>query len=200
MMHIKGKNGSNGLKRCIAYIMNPEKTEEGILVGSNVGTSPEEIFQAMMDTKEEWGKTDKRQGYHFVISWKPGEVTKEIAYEIAGAFCRQYLGDAYDYVYSVHTDQDHCHAHVVFNSVNRINGYKYRYEKGDWEKSIQPITDAICKKHGLQVLKPDSKERKSKTYAEHNAVRKGLPTLTKIVCADIDQMILKSDSFESFLF
>ena len=199
MMHIKGKNGNHGLKRCISYIMNPAKTDDGLLVGSNAGSTPEEIFQVMMDTKEEWGKTDKRQGYHFVISWKPGQVTKEIAMEIAGAFCEQYLGDAYDYVYSVHTDHDHLHAHLVFNSVNRIDGHKYRYEKGDWERFIQPITDKICKEHGLPALVIEQDNRVSETYSEHKAKKDGLPTLTKIVRADIDLMIDRSESFDQFL-
>ena len=120
MRHIKGSGGSNGLKRSIAYIMNPDKTEEGILVGGNAGTSPDEVFTVMMETKQEWEKTGGRQGYHFVISWKPGEVTKEQAYRIIGEFCERYLGDAYDYVYSVHTDQVHLHGHIVFASGNLL--------------------------------------------------------------------------------
>ena len=47
MRHMKGSGGSNGLKRNIAYIMNPDKTEDGLLVGGNAGTTPEEVFTAM---------------------------------------------------------------------------------------------------------------------------------------------------------
>ncbi len=199
MRHIKGSSGSNGLKRSIAYIMNPDKTEEGILVGGNAGTTPEEVFDVMMETKKEWDKTGGRQGYHFVISWKPGEVTKEQAYRIIGEFCERYLGDAYDYVYSVHTDQVHLHGHIVFNSVNRLDGYKYRYEKGDWEKYIQPVTDEICREHGLPVLADERTGAPAKSYAEFKAEKEGLPTLTKIVRADIDMMIGRSDDFDMFL-
>ena len=199
MRHIKGSGGSNGLKRSIAYIMNPDKTEEGILVGGNAGTSPDEVFTVMMETKQEWEKTGGRQGYHFVISWKPGEVTKEQAYRIIGEFCERYLGDAYDYVYSVHTDQVHLHGHIVFNSVNRLDGYKYRYEKGDWEKYIQPVTDEICREHGLPVLADQRTGERAKSYAEHKAEKEGLPTLTKIVKADIDLMIRRAADFDEFL-
>ena len=87
MRHIKGSGGSNGLKTSIAYIMNPAKTEDGILVGGNTGTTPEEVFDVMMETKQDWEKTGGRQGYHFVISWKPGEITKGQAYRIVGEFC-----------------------------------------------------------------------------------------------------------------
>jgi hypothetical protein len=153
----------------------------------------------MMQTKQEWDKTGGRQGYHFVIAWKPGEVTKDQAYRIIGEFCERYLGDAYDYVFAVHTDQDHMHGHIVFNSVNRIDGYKYRYEKGDWERYIQPLTDEVCREHGLPVLADERTGERAKSYAEHKAEKEGLPTLSKIVKADIDLMIRNSADFESFL-
>ena len=199
MRHVKEAGGSNGLKRSVTYIMNPAKTEEGLLIGGNAGTSPGEVFTIMMDTKQHFEKTGGRQGYHFVLSWKPGDITKELAYEVAGEFCERYLGDDYDYVYAVHTDQPHIHAHIFFNSINRRTGYKYRYEKGDWEKFIQPVTDEVCRRHGLPVLDDQRTGESSMSYAEHKAVREGLPTLTKIVRADIDRMILWSDSFEEFL-
>lgn len=199
MRHIKGSGGSNGLKRSIAYIMNRDKTEDGLLIGGNAGTTPEEVFAVMMETKREWDKTGGRQGYHFVISWKPGEVTKDQAYQITGEFCERYLGDAYDYVYAVHTDQAHLHGHIVFNSVNRNDGYKYRYEKGDWERYIQPVTDAVCREEGLPVLADQRTGERHKSYAEHKAEKEGLPTLTKIVKADIDLMIRHADDFDSFL-
>ena len=197
MLHIGGS--SYDLKRSIHYIMNPEKTERGALVGGSCGTRPDDVFRVMMNTKELFDKVDKRQGYHFVISWKPGEITKEPAYEIGGEFCKEYLGDQYDYVYAVHTDKDHLHVHIVFNSVNRLTEYKYRYEKGDWEKFIQPITDYVCKKHGISGLNYDPDNPLGKSYVERDAEKKGLPTLTKIVKADIDLMIARSDSFDEFI-
>lgn len=197
MLHIGGSNYD--LKRSIKYIMNPDKTENGTLVGGNSGTTPDEIYRVMMNTKELFGKTDKRQGYHFVISWRPGEISKELAYEIAGEFCQEYLGDQYDYVYSIHTDRNHVHAHIVFNSVNRVTGYKYRYEKGDWEKFIQPVTDRVCQRHGLSKLDYRPEDKAGKSYAERDAEKKELPTLTKIVKADIDLMIARSGDFDEFL-
>ena len=199
MRHIKESGGSHGLKRSITYIMNPDKTKDGLLVGGNAGLTPQEVFDAMMETKHHFDKTKGRQGYHFVISWKPGDISEDLAYEAAGAFCQKYLGDDYDHVYSIHTDQDHIHAHILFNSVNRRTGYKYRYEKGDWEKFIQPVTDEVCRRHNLPVLSEQRTEERSMQYAEHRAAKEGLPTLTKIVQADIDRMILRAESFEDFL-
>ncbi len=179
--------------------MNPQKTEDGLLVGGNAGTTPEEVFRVMMDTKREWEKTGGRQGYHFIISWKPGEVTRTQAWHMARDFCERYLGDTYDYVFTIHTDRDHLHAHILFNSVSRVDGYKYHYKKGDWEKYIQPVTDSVCKEHGLPVLEEQKTGRSLSSYAEVKAVKEGLPTLTGIVRADIDRMISCSDSFPVFL-
>ena len=134
-MNIKqGKmGGGKHLSNSIRYIMNPKKTEDGKWIGGNAGVTSDEVYQMMMDTKMDWDKLEGRQGYHFVISFKPGEATEEIAYQVLKEFCEEYLGDNYDYVFSIHNDHDHMHGHIVFNSVNRISGYKYRYENGDWE-------------------------------------------------------------------
>ena len=200
-MHINpDKRGRTGhLKNSLRYILNPEKTENGYLVGGNAGNDPEEIFRVMMETKKEWGKTDKRQGYHFVISFKPGEVTSDQAFLVLKEFCEEYLGEDYDYVFAIHTDQDHQHGHIIFNSVNRVSGYKYRYEKGDWKKYIQPVTDKICERYGISRLEFDQDRKAGRSYAEHDAEKKGRPTWTKIIQADIDFAVSRSRSWEEFL-
>lgn len=55
--------------------------------------------------------------------------------EIAGRFCEKELSD-YEVVYSAHTDTEHMHAHIIFNSVNFRTGCKYRYNKNDWERKL----------------------------------------------------------------
>lgn len=189
--------GGAHLKNCISYIMNPDKTEG--LIGGNAGTTPPEIYQVMIDTKQEWEKEEGRQGYHFVISFRPGEVTKEKAYSVINDFCEEYLGENYDYVFSIHTDQAHLHGHIVFNSVNRLTGYKYRYEKNDWEKYIQPLTDSICKKYGLSPLIYDKKYKIGKSYAAHYAEKEGRASLEKIIKADIDFVIATSESWDDYI-
>lgn len=73
--------GSRHLNNSIQYIMNPKKTEDGKLIGGNAGMTPKEVYQTMMDTKSDWEKLDGRQGYHYVISFKPGEASEETAYQ-----------------------------------------------------------------------------------------------------------------------
>ena len=188
------------LKNALKYIMNPKKTEGMTLVGSNCGADPEECFERMMETKELYGKTGGRQGYHIVISFKPGECDEATAMAIGRDFCEQYLGDDYDYAFAVHNDQVHMHIHIVFNSVNRQNTLKYHYKNGDWEKWIQPVTDELCRKYGVSVLEYDmSAPRAGKTYAEHMAEKNGKLTWTNIIKGDIDFAISQTSSESDFM-
>lgn len=194
LLHIKAKSN---LYAAIAYVMRPEKTENGLLVGGNSGNEPQEVYRIMQQTKQDWEKPDGRQGYHFILSWKPGETDAQTAYGMIKEFCEAYLGDGYDYVFAVHNDRDHPHGHIVFNSVNRITGYKYRYETGDWEKKIQPVTDQICERYHLSRLTYDRENPVGISYAEWNRGEK--MTWKKIICADIDYAIARSSDYDEFL-
>lgn len=187
------------LKNAIRYILNPRKTEQGLWVGGNVGREYETVLQAMLDTKREWQKLSGRQGYHFKISFKPGETDEKTAFQLVRDFCEQYLGDDYDYCFAIHNDKPHLHGHIIFNSVNRVSGYKYRYIEGDWEKEIQPITDSRCREYGLPELVYDKANRKRKSYAERLAEKEGRITNKMIIRADIDVAIQRANDFEAFL-
>ena len=141
------KHLANGLR----YIMNPEKTEHGRYVcGHNC--IPEQALSQMVDTKRHFGKLDKRQGYHFILSIEEDEVSEEEAFQVVGEFVAEFLGKDFEAVYAVHNDTDHIHGHIIFNSVRCTTGYKYDYKNGDWENIIQPLTNRICREHGLSVL------------------------------------------------
>ena len=106
--------------------MNPEKTQGGRLVGA-INCQADMAFEQMMDTKKQFGKIDKRQGYHIILSFKEDEVEPDRAFEITQKFVAEYLGDAYEAVFVVHDNTDHVHSHIVFNSVSFVDGKKYRY-------------------------------------------------------------------------
>ena len=144
-------NVSAHLKHSIAYICNEGKTENGSLVGG-INCLPDFAYEQMIGTKEMFGQTGGRQGYHFIISLKPGEGTKAQMYEITRRFAEEFLGGEYEGVFSVHTDKDHLHGHLVFNSVNMVTGRKYTYKKGDWKNVIQPITNRLCEEYGLSIV------------------------------------------------
>ena len=144
-------NPARHLEQALDYIQNPEKTNGNVLVGS-INCLPETAFEQMMDTKMTFGKMDKRQGYHIIISFVPRETTEEIAFDIVERFAKEYLKDEYEAGYAVHNDKDHMHAHLIFNSVNLVTGMKYEYRKGEWKRRMQPITNKLCKEYNLEIM------------------------------------------------
>ncbi len=108
-------------------------------------------YEQMKATKQMFGKTGGRQGYHFVISLKPDEGTSEIMYDIAMRFAEEAFGGEYETVVAVHTDRNHLHAHIIINSVNMVTGYKFQYNNGDWKYKFQTITNKLCEKYGFHV-------------------------------------------------
>lgn len=189
LMHMKqcGKgNPARHLKNGIVYIMQEGKTDQGRWIGGNAGSTWQEVYQTMLETKREFGKQNGRQGYHFVLSFKEDAAPEEV-YQILGDFCQEYLGENYDYVFSVHTDSSHIHGHIIFNSVSRIDGLKYHYTKGDWEKCIQPITDKICNKYGFEKFEYEGGE--SRDYGEWKREQEGKRTWREQIRRDIDALI-----------
>ena len=193
------------LKHNLFYICNPDKCGGGIWIGGNAGTSPEIIFQTMVDNKKYWGKEDGSQGFHYVISFPPElDVSEETAYQIAEDFSRELLGDDYYYAFAVHNDQRHMHVHITFDSVSKTDGYKFHSPKGDWEKRVQPITDRICKKYGLPILE-FTEEKKGKQYGEwkHEQDKKSGKTKDiswyDLIRDDIDLAVRTCDSYEGVL-
>ncbi len=168
--HFHGKH----LKRSLDYVMNPEKTQDGRLVGA-INCQVDSAFEQMKATKRKFGKVDKRQGYHIILSFKEDEVNPDTAFEITRRFVEEYLGKSYEAVYVVHDNTAHVHSHIVFNSVSFVDGKKYRYEKGDWAKYIQPITNKLCQEYGLSIIDVDdgSKEKEHESYKDWSEYREG---------------------------
>ncbi|MGF6990422.1 hypothetical protein M2150_001683 [Lachnospiraceae bacterium PM6-15] len=208
LLHMKERSSGNKslhLKNSIDYILNPEKTDDGFLVGGNAGHTKEMAYEKMMQTKRRFGKEDGRQGYHFILSFPPGEVSEAIAYEITQKFCDEYFsGDKYDHVFAIHNDREHLHGHIIFNSIDNIEGKKYHYKKGDWEKYIQTITNRLCEEYGLETIglgdldktKNEEKEVKRK---RKNPKEKNNYNWNRIMREDIDGIIFESNSYQDFL-
>lgn len=139
------------LKQAIEYITALEKTQAGRFI-SGINCQPGAAFGQMMATKRKYGKTDKRQGYHIIISLEEENAEPETVFKITGEFAEEFLGNGYEAVYVVHDNTAHCHGHIIFNSVNYLNGKKFRYEKGDWAEKMQPVTNRLCEKYGFSSV------------------------------------------------
>ncbi len=137
VMHMKASKNRQidvHLKQAITYILRREKLGDANLVGG-INCLPETADEMMKATKKMFQKTGGRQGYHHVISLKSREGTPEQMYDIAMR-SDVLLHNEYEAVVAVHTDREHLHAHVVLNSVNMVNGYKFQYYNGDWKVII----------------------------------------------------------------
>ena len=148
----EGRNPASHLKNAIEYIQNPDKTEECVLVGG-INCLPDTAFEQMEETKNIFHKTGKRQGYHVIISFSPEEkVTAEQAMYVLEHFAKDVLGDDYEAVYAVHTDKEHMHGHLIWNSVSMTTGKKYNSPKSNWKNHLQPITNKYCDELGLAIM------------------------------------------------
>ena len=148
----EGRNPASHLKNALEYIQNPNKTEECVLVGG-INCLPDTAFEQMEETKNIFHKTGKRQGYHVIISFSPEEkVTAEQAMYVLEHFAKDELGDDYEAVYAVHTDREHMHGHLIWNSVSMTTGKKYNSPKSNWKNHLQPITNKYCDELGLSIM------------------------------------------------
>ena len=152
IMESEGRNPATHLKNALEYIQNPDKTEECILVGG-INCLPDTAFEQMEETKNIFHKTGKRQGYHVIISFSPEEkVTAEQAMYVLEHFAKDVLGDDYEAVYAVHTDREHMHGHLIWNSVSMTTGKKYNSPKSNWKNHLQSITNKYCDELGLSIM------------------------------------------------
>ena len=152
IMESEGRNPASHLKNALEYIQNPDKTEECVLVGG-INCLPDTAFEQMEETKNIFHKTGKRQGYHVIISFSPEEkVTAEQAMYVLEHFAKDELGDDYEAVYAVHTDREHMHGHLIWNSVSMTTGKKYNSPKSNWKNHLQPITNKYCDELGLSIM------------------------------------------------
>ena len=185
------------LANAISYITDEEKTQRGALVGSH-NCNTDTALQEMLAIKRKYGKLDKRQGYHFIISFKKQEVRPETVMEITQKFVEKYFGDDFQCLYATHDNTDHVHSHILFNSVSWRTGKKYRYEKGDWAKEIQPIVNELCKEYGLSIqdIEIGTKEKEPKKW---DKTKQGIFKWNCQISLDVEDSISFANSYEDFL-
>lgn len=199
MMHMKASSKTRidiHLEHSINYILQPKKLGEANLAGG-INCLPEMAYRQMKATKQMFGKTGGRQGYHFVISLKPGEGTPEIMYDIAMRFAEEAFAGEYEAVVAVHTDREHLHAHIIINSVNMVTGYKFQCRDGDWKYKFQPITNKLCEEYGLHITPAEySKEPKNMARPQWERVQ----TFSKWIKQDALFCAISAENMEHFIF
>lgn len=188
---------ASSLRRSLFYIANFAKTENGMLVGGvNCLPDAEAAYEQMVYTKQMEGKELGRQGYHVVIAFPKGECDANTCYQITEEFIHEFLGNRYEALFAVHNDKDHIHSHIIFNSCNMIDGYKYEYKKGDWKYVIQPITNRLCEKYHQSIMPAEySKHPKNMSRAEYERQTSYKDT----ILADAEYCLSNAKSKDDFI-
>ena len=184
-----------GLSQAIAYVLNGDKTEEQILTAAQ-GCLTSTACHDMAAVKQRWNKTDGVQLYHVIQSFRPGELSPELALEIAREFAREHLS-GYQAIIGVHTDREHIHAHIVFNSVNQFTGEKYHSNAQSYYQQIRGISDRLCREHGLSVIMA-GESAKAISYVEWLRRSKGQPTFRSMLESDLRTAIQDANDLGHF--
>ncbi len=190
------------LGKCIKYIMNPTKTDNGkwitplnMLVDSNDWQS---AAQQMNDTKARFGKLDGRLGYHMEQGFKPGEVTPEVAHQIGVELAKELFGDKYEVVVATHIDKEHIHNHILLNSVSFLDGHKFHQPNAMYYDRIRKVSDQLCEKYGLSVIKEAKQSRYESYPAQHHQKPQSAPTVHSVMYQDIDRAVDAAKDLDDF--
>ena len=194
----KEKTTAVSLQDALDYAANRDKTEQSCLESSYACTL-ETAFADMRQTKERWHKSGGVQGYHLVQSFAVGEVTPELAHQIAKELADRVLGGQYEYVIGTHLNTGHIHSHIVWNSVSCVDGKKYRSNYKSYVTEIRAVSDELCRKYKLSVIDTENSNHVAKPYAEWLAEKNGQPTWRTAIRQDVDEAIQQSLTWRQFL-
>ncbi len=194
----KEKTTAVSLQDALDYAANRDKTEQSCFESSYACTL-ETAFTDMRQTKERWHKSGGVQGYHLVQSFAAGEVTPELANQIAKELADRVLGGRYEYVIGTHLNTGHIHSHIVWNSVSWIGGKKYHSNGKSYVTQIRAVSDELCRKYKLSVIDTENSNHVAKPYAEWLAEKNGQPTWRTAIRQDVDEAIQQSLTWRQFL-
>ena len=186
------------MSKAIAYILNPEKTDEKLLV-SSYGCASETAAQEFEWTRkiaEQKGMNPVRIiARHVIQSFEVGEVTPELAHEIGKQFADEILGGKYEYVLTTHIDKDHVHNHLIFNAVDFVDYHAYKSYKRIYY-DMREVSDRLCKENGLSVIPPS--QNKGMGYKEYTEAKRGTSWKQKLK-QTIDRLVITAKDYDDFL-
>ena len=186
------------LSKAIAYILNPEKTDEKLLV-SSYGCASETAareFEWTRKIAEQKGMNPVRIiARHVIQSFEVGEVTPELAHEIGKQFADEILGGKYEYVLTTHIDKDHVHNHLIFNAVDFVDYHAYKSYKRIYY-DMREVSDRLCKENGLSVIPPS--QNKGMGYKEYTEAKRGTSWKQKLK-QTIDRLVITAKDYDDFL-
>ena len=187
------------VNKAIAYIIDPKKTDDELLVSSFGCAASESAAKEFEWTRnlatQQGAQIPKVIARHLIQSFNVGEVSPEVAHEIGKQFADEWLKGKYEYVIATHIDKGHCHNHIIFNAVNFVDYHSYRSNKRTY-RELRLLSDEICKEHGLSVIPPS--QNKGMDYNEYTEAKKGTSWKQKLK-QTIDRLVITAKDYDEFL-
>ena len=168
------------LYNVFSYVQRPEATQKGEYVTA-INCLKETALRQMVLTKKRYGKTDGYIAWHGYQSFKPEEVTPQLAHEIGVKLAKEMWGDRFEIIVTTHLDKEHLHCHFCFNSVSFRDGGKYNYSKTE-QRRLREASDRLCREYGLSVIEKPHKAPSRPVWLDEKS---GKPTRYNVYRADV---------------
>ena len=153
----KGRTVAEALDRVTNYVENPEKTNGGDLVTA-YQCNPSIADQEFLFSKRQYAVITGRErkdndviAYHLRQSFKPGEITPELANKIGYDLAMSLTKGNHAFIVCTHVNKQHIHSHIVFNSTALDCTRKFRNFLGS-SFAVRRISDMLCLENGLSVI------------------------------------------------
>ena len=187
------------VNKAIAYIIDPKKTDDELLVSSFACAASDAAAKEFEWTRnlaaQQGAQIPTVLARHLIQSFDVGEVSPKVAHEIGKQFADEWLKGKYEYVIATHIDKGHCHNHIIFNAVNFVDYHSYRSNKRTY-RQLRQLSDAICKEHGLSVIPPS--QNKGMDYKEYTEAKRGTSWKQKLR-QTIDRLVITANDWDEFL-
>ena len=154
----KGETIAESLKDRFDYGQNPEKTQGGELISSyecDHMTADAEFLLSKAQYKAITGREQKRDAdvlcYQIRQSFKPGEISPEEANRVGYETAMRWTKGKYAFFVATHTDRQHIHNHIYYNSTSLDCTRKFRDFLGS-ARAVRRLSDRVCLENDLSVI------------------------------------------------
>ena len=209
MPYIKSISLRTTVNRSLAYILNPDKTEDLLYTNAvNCLPNAKDAYLAMKTVYEQFSGEKynaplPKQGkgsvkaIHYIQSFDPKDnISPELAHKIARTFARKAFGDNCQVVIATHLDKKHVHNHIIINAYG-VDGHKFN-DNQTTLKQLREISDRVCLAFGIKPIEPQKGVSQNTAYNEWEHKQRGTSWKHKIRL-EIDRLILKVKNVDELL-
>lgn len=178
----KGKSIASCIEDRTNYAKNPDKTENGQYI-SSYECDPRTVQSEFLLSKRQYADITGREqesnviAYQIRQSFKPGEVTPELANRIGYELAMRFTKGNHAFIVATHTDKAHIHNHIIFNSTSLDCSKKFRDFLGSG-MAVRRESDLICLENGLSIV--ENPKRSNQHYGKWLGDKKPITYSEKI--------------------